>query len=737
MKKAISLVLTAALMGTLCAPALAAEAADARLTAVTQAVKDTLGLDTQAYEQFYGELQENELAPTWSLSWSGEDGDLNITAGEDGQILSYYRNAAQPVTNGGSFGPSLPAVTREAAQQTAEDFLGRVLDPGTETASFQETSSVESLSASRHYFSGGILLNGLPSPLSFSISVSTADGLVQSFRRDGLAGQYMGGIPDPAPKTEAAKATAALAGELSLRLEYVLADDGQTAVLRYLPNRMDEFYVDGQTGALVNLTQLQRDLMDSGRGGSSADGGTPETMFTVAANSKNEALTQAELDGAAKLAGALDKEALGKKATAISELGLAKYTLADCAYTVARQDKDDAGEAQVTARLTYVRQDGERVSRRYVTLDAKSGELISVSSSLPYEEGFQPAVSEAQAGKKAEDFLGKYYAAQFKHTARYEAPDVSVWRTANDAPSRQWSATYARQENGYFFPDHSLNVSIDASDGSVSGFSRSWDEDVTFDSAQGLVSEADALAAYAGTFDTVLGYIAVPQKLDLAGADVRPLLEQMGMSFFYTLKLGYGLETNVDGALRGIDAKTGAPVVEQYGEAGGLTYSDLDGHWVQAAAQTLARYGVGWAGGAMEPDRALTQLDLVALLVSTEQGPVDPAGLDEAGVDDLYRTAYRMGVLDKAQRDETGAVTRLDIVKLLLNGAGYGPVARLEGIYQVSFADGAAIPASDLGYAALAQGLGIVSGDGAGRFAPDRGATRAEAVSMLCRFLSR
>lgn len=735
MKKALSLVLTAALMGTLCAPALAAEAADARLTAVTQAVKDTLGLDTQPYEQFYGELQENELAPTWTLNWSGEDGDLNITAGEDGQILSYYRNAAQPVTNGGSFGASLPAVTRETARQTAEEFLGRVLEGETETASFQETSSVESLSSSRHYFSGNILLNGLPSPLSFSISVGTADGLVQSFRRDGLAGQYMGGIPDPTPKTTVDQATKALVGELSLRLEYVYAADGQTALLRYLPNRVDEFYVDGQTGTLVNLTQLQRELMDGGLGGASADGAAPEAVFT--ANSKNQALTQAELEGAAKLAGALDKEALGKKASAVSELGLSKYTLADCSYTVERQDKGAQEEAQVTARLTYTRQDGERVYRRYVTLDAKSGELISVSSSLPWQEDFKAGVSEAQAQKKAEAFLGKYYDSQFKATAPYEAPDYSIWRVANDAQSRQWSFTYARQANGYFFPANSLNVEIDAADGSVSGFSRTWDETVGFDSAGGIVSETDALAAYAGTFDTVLGYIAVPQKLDLAGADVRPLLEQMGMRFFYALKLGYGLESNVDGSLRGIDAKTGAPVVEFYGETQGLTYSDLEGHWVKADAEALARYGVGWAGGAMEPGKALTQLDLVALLVSTEYGPVDPAGLDEAGVNDLYQSAYRMGVLDKTQRDEGKAVTRLDIVKLLLNGAGYGPVAKLEGIYKVSFADGAAIPAAALGYAALAQGLGIVSGDGAGNFAPGRGATRAEAVSMLCRFLER
>ena len=40
---------------------------------------------------------------------------------------------------------------------------------------------------------------------------------------------------------------------LSLRTEYVL-EDGK-AVLRFLPEDIDDFYVDAQTGKLVNLRE--------------------------------------------------------------------------------------------------------------------------------------------------------------------------------------------------------------------------------------------------------------------------------------------------------------------------------------------------------------------------------------------------------------------------------------------------------------------------------------------------
>lgn len=738
MKKAISLILTAALAGTLCAPALAAEAADARLTAVTQAVKATLGIDTEAYDQFYGDLRENQLAPTWDLIWSGPEGALNVTAAEDGSVLDYRRRDDAQQSNSDPL--RLPKLDQDQALETAQAFLDRVLDKGVETARFNERETVGSLQASRYYFTGALDLNGLPSPLHFNISVRAEDNTVVSFYRDELDGQYIGGIPSPKPAADAAKAGKDLRGELSLRLEYVLAEDGRTAVLCYLPDPVDQFYVDGQTGRLVDLTQLYQELGGLDYGAMSGGGASAEAAMDTMSNERNQ-LTEAEQKGVEKLEGVLSKEELGRKALAVSELGLGKYTLAAAAYSVEREDEyaaeaAPAADAKVTARLTYTRQDGDQIWRRYVTLDAKTGDLISVHSSRSWDPDSKPSLTQAQAQKKAEAFLSAHYQDQFTQTALYQSPAARRAVTNSDGV-RAWDFDFARKEQGYFFPANSLDVSIDASDGSVSAFSRRFDDDVTFDSPEGIVTAEAALAAYGGLFDSTLAYIEVPQSLDLAGGDVRPLLEEMGAKYFYALKLGWALESNVKGHVQGIDAKTGEPVVETYQADKGLAYDDLDGHWAKPAAEALAKYGVGWAGGHMDPDAKLEQVDLVALLVSAWDFAVDPAELDEEGVDRLYQNAYYMGILTRADRDEDKAMTRLDIVRMLLDQAGYGPVARLQGIYQCGFADAAEIPAAGLGYAALAQGLKIVSGDGGGNFAPNREATRAEAVGMLYNFMKR
>ena len=67
-QKRISLVLVLGLILGLAAPAAAAEeTTDAALSRVTTIVKDTLQLDTDQYDEFYGNRYEDGLVGIWSL----------------------------------------------------------------------------------------------------------------------------------------------------------------------------------------------------------------------------------------------------------------------------------------------------------------------------------------------------------------------------------------------------------------------------------------------------------------------------------------------------------------------------------------------------------------------------------------------------------------------------------------------------------------------------------------------
>lgn len=720
MKRFLSLAAALCLAVGLAAPAAAAGTADARLTAVTQTVKATLGLDTAAYDDFSGTLSENQLAPLWRLTWTGDGGTLNISATEAGKVLSLYRYDAGK-DNGA--GPAFPAHSRDQAKAAALSFLGRVLEGGLETVELSDAPVWSAgLNTSTYYFSGSILLNGLTSPLTCSVSVRASDLAVTNFDRQDLAGRYLGGVPSAVP-SGAGDEGSALRKLPSLRLEYVRGDGENSAVLRYLPNAMDEYYVDAQTGELVNLTELQSKFGALANTPSGIDKG--ETQ----AGAADSGFTDAEQAGVDKLKGVLSSDVLNKKAAAMSELGLSRYTLVRTEYAVGQAA--GSGAVPVTARLTYARQSGDSVWRRFVTVDARTGQLQSVYSWAPDSKDAGVRLSADGCQDKAQAFLSKYYGGKAQKCVLYGEPAGALTGSGKAA---EWDFRFVRQENGYFFAENGFSVSVDATDGSISALGQTWDDQMTFDAPDGIVSADAALDTYVSGFSIILSYEAVPQALDLAPIEIQPLLKQMGASCFYALKLAYVLS---DGGtpVQGIDAKTGKPVVSTAETGPAVTYDDLNGSWVKTQAEALAAYGVGWPGGSFQPGKTLTQRALMALLVST-QGPLyDPENEEDA--DGIYAQAYRMGILTPDQRSDQSDVARGALVKYLLDWGGYGKVAGLPGIFRCDYRDQASIPAEYYGYAALAQGLGLVKGDGAGDFSAGRAATRAEAAAVLYQFMAR
>ena len=720
MKRLLSLTLAAALLAALTLPAAAAEAQDARLSKVTALVKEALALDTESYETFRGSLSEN-LVPVWDLSWEGERRSLSVSALEDGAVvsLSRWESDASAPYYGDAF-PSFPDSGGAGDRAAAEDFLSRVLRGG-ETVELEDAEGPASLGGSASAWSGTILLNGLPSPLRYSIRVE--NGLVEYFDRDVPETAVIGGVPSPEASAEKGKAAVNLKNTLELKLEYVIETPGASkAVLRYVPEAVHTFLVDAKTGEFLDLTELE-EKMDGPAAPSARFANTAAGAEDAAAD-EDGGLTLAELEGVQKLEGVLSQEELDQALRAESAYGLTGYALAS--YVYSPWSDEDSGKSGVDCELRYARsENGERLTRT-ITVDAKTGAVQSVWSSAPY--GRAAKLTGDQAKEKAGAYLENL--CPDRAPVFYDAPeDRAVPLRDSEAPSYRFR--FARQENGIFFPANLYEVSIDASDGSVYGLSVTWDEDVTFQDPAGVVSADAALAAWAGTYETALAYRNVPRKLSKSDPAQAKLLEQ-GAEYSYGLLLTYGLER--EDAYAGVDAKTGVPVRSERGNSRtSLTYTDLGGGPAKADIEKLANYGVGYAGGSFHPGRSVTQWDLVALVSSLRGAALDPEAAGKEERESAYWSAYRMGLLRPAERSDRAVLTRADTVRMLLDAAGYGPAARLGGIYRCDYADTASIPAEGLGYAAMAQALGLASETYAG----GRAATRGEAASMLCRVLER
>ncbi|MBQ3573217.1 MAG: S-layer homology domain-containing protein, partial [Clostridia bacterium] len=81
--------------------------------------------------------------------------------------------------------------------------------------------------------------------------------------------------------------------------------------------------------------------------------------------------------------------------------------------------------------------------------------------------------------------------------------------------------------------------------------------------------------------------------------------------------------------------------------------------------------------------------------------------------------------------------SRIDGPVYIIRALGFREIAELDNIYNCTFKDADKIPTEKTGYAAIAYGLKIISGDENGCFNPNDKLTRADAAIMIYNYLAR
>ncbi len=173
-------------------------------------------------------------------------------------------------------------------------------------------------------------------------------------------------------------------------------------------------------------------------------------------------------------------------------------------------------------------------------------------------------------------------------------------------------------------------------------------------------------------------------------------------------------------------------------------FTDMKGHWAEEDVNAMAEQGIveGKAEGIFAPEDSVTRAEFLAIL---SRG----IGLAEAAYDGAYadvaEDAWYAGIVQAAQDEglipaemtEDGMlpdqpITREEMAAIMVRAL---PDAAADGT-AADFADADAI--SDWARDAVAQAaqLGLMQGKDDGLFAPDEGATRAEAATVLSRLLA-
>ncbi len=698
MKRLFTSILLLCFLGQVCAAGAVTDTKDQQLAAIVQKVKQQIDI-SDTYTDFYGEESSGDMNHQWNLYWQSEAQELDIVTDEDGTILSYYLYRSDtPSYNYDEYAPTFPEKNFDEIQQAAEQFANKVLKSNETVVFTEDDDRMIAFETESTDVYGTIYCNGIKSPSWISMNVASTDLAVLSYMRMDM--QCVSGIPAATPTVQQTVAANALQDTMQLRLQYsTWGSEGNHAELLYMPTSYDSYYVDAQTGETVNYSQLlsqgEYGMGDSGFATSDRDGG----------------LTDAEQLGADLLKEVRSEEELEQQLDDIAVLGLSSYTLNSTNYWV------DADDESVTCDMFFMKEKNGEGIYKDVTVDAKTGKLLSLYTYYSDADTETAALTTAQQ-QTIQTFLEEY------------APDT-VSQTALWDSSRSWNGslvqTYARQVNGYAFPEQYIIVGMHGEDSVIDSFSSYWDEDTTFASADVLTTQAQAQQTYFNAHTVSLSYLDVP-----VSSRSYPAYEKLGYEFVYEWKLVYQAEMEEN--CYGVYAKDNTLCLTDEQETSSIGYSDIEASRYPEIAK-LAAYGVGYLSDTFEPQKKLIQKDFLVLLLSAQGEAYDPDDADELAY--IYARAYDYGMLTEAEYAPNQELTRAAMVKIMIDATGYGRTADIAEIYRCRFADESSIPQQYYGYVATAQGLGLVNGDENGVFHPNAIATRVQAAILLYNFMSR
>lgn len=316
----------------------------------------------------------------------------------------------------------------------------------------------------------------------------------------------------------------------------------------------------------------------------------------------------------------------------------------------------------------------------FVNLDAKTGEILSVSS---WNDNFK-AVTDVNAAASAAD-------AALKHFMGNKAAEYKLYETNEYGDNNKYiTYTYARYVNGVRVNTDNITIGVDGN--GVIEFSSNY-HDVKFPSAEAVGTEKafDGLFA-ANEFES--GFMGFRTMDGIA--HTYPVFYLTGT---YYVNAKTGVQCRYDGSA--LDIK----------EAG---YSDISDHWCKTYAEKLLEYNIyiDSDDGKLLPNNAISRKDLEEL-ISDVFGDVTP-----------YRTAADSEAASKAP------VTYRDAVKMYVEYAGGDDFAQYKGIYKSPFKDVSDSDA-DVGYFALAYGAGFAVPNKDGGITPDSLVSRGMILYML------
>jgi hypothetical protein len=654
---------------------------------------------------------------TWNLTWSNKDYTerMNVLCDVDGNIsyYNYYNN------NDRLFSPKF---LKSELKDNALSFIKKVAPNLSGKYEYVKTEALGTYTGQYSYQFQRVE-NGIPMPDNYiSVGVNYETGKVVSYNASWL---YNVKIPSADVKITEKEAISKIGKNVTMKLTYqntyTTDKNGKTKVKAFLAYVPDQYYIaiDAITGEVYTT---QNEWVEKGYGANQS--------ATEEATTKDDSkgLTQEEITKVEEMKGLISKEDAIKAVTGNKSLLLDKNLKSITAKLYKGNDYFAVGEETKyiwNISLTDPREVNYEKGDTYrayasATVDAVTGKVLSFNASVKdyYNmnkaewESVKVKYSEKESREVFESFLNEQIPELFKNSVFTDNSDSYVIAYKNDQPVYGgYNYHYERVNEGVNYSYNGIYGAVDGVTGKIYSFSYNWDDNVTFESPKNVMSPEKAFDYYISKD----GFHLVYEINNIHTIDTSNKMVAFAESYSVdsTVRLVYRPDINPNyispftGKQLNYDGK------EYNKNALNYEYSDIIGNPSAHNIRLLADAGIGFEGGKFLPDQGITKDELTDIL-------------SKVGI--YYNT-------DKYKLSST-SVSRIEAAKFIIQILGYENIATIKGLYSINFKDQAKISEDYLGFAALANGLKLITSDSNNEFKPNENLTRAQVADLIVAMLS-
>ena len=548
--------------------------AETGLESAIIAAKNKISIPAECTE-FDSSSSQDDNGVEYSLSWQTkrDEGDTqktySVRINDKGDVLSFHKWEISnfPTQNNRHMG--FAKFNEDEAMRLAKEWLFSVNPNWKDKFPDEAITYNSSLYGDSVDVRLGRVINGLDfCGDSVSVELNKETGDVESMSAQYT---YASDIPSVDTAISAADAENKFFEASPMELKYIKVDN--KAILIYMPKNA-YYELDGITGE--EFKPFEYGYSSGGAGDSN---GKSENAMDSAADTGKQ-LTDAELKNIEEVNGLLSTDELRKIAENIKNIGIEDLEFISGEYYLdgyyPYTDTENETPKSYKARLYYAPKNNadKYYGNLSIELDAKDGSLENFSNYIYAKDSdkqdTKTQISFDTANAKAKDFIKTYSSVIDNVKLSENAEDYN-----NDRDS-EYYMDFERYENNIVFPENRIYITVDNKTGNIKTYYKVWDNNIEFESSDGIIGVEKAQTALSEKAKMTLSY-------DKTESDNKTVPK---------ITLKYSLEHN--GHYQ-INAKSGALLDydgSEYTSDELVLPTDISGHYAEKQIKKLFECGV-------------------------------------------------------------------------------------------------------------------------------------------------